>query len=34
MWEWEGTIAEKLGLTRPEVAEIKMKHDRELKLQM
>ena len=34
MCAWEGKIAEELGLTLPEVAEIKMKHDRELKLQM
>ena len=34
MCEWEGRIAEELGLTRREVAEIKMKHDRELNLQM
>ena len=34
MWEWEGQIADELGLTRPEIAEIKTKHDRELNLQM
>ena len=34
MWEWEGRIADELGLTQPEIAEIKMKYDRELNLQM
>ena len=33
MYEWEGPIAEKLGLTRADVAAIKTKHPGELKLQ-
>ena len=34
MWEWEGRIADGLGLTQPDIAEIKMKHDEELNLRM
>ena len=33
MYEWEGPLAEKLGLTRADVAAIKTKHPGELKLQ-
>ena len=33
MYEWEGPIAEQLGLTRADVAAIKTKHPLELKLQ-
>jgi hypothetical protein len=33
MHEWEGPIAEQLGLTRADVAAIKTKHPGELKLQ-
>ena len=33
MYDWEGEIAEELGLTLPEVAEIKVEHDKKLKLQ-
>ena len=34
MDEWEGCIADHLGLTNSEVAAIKVKHEKELKLQM
>ena len=33
MYEWEGPIAEQLGLTRADVAAIKTRHPGELKLQ-
>ena len=33
MYEWEGPIAEQLGLTRADVAVIKTKYPHELKLQ-
>jgi hypothetical protein len=33
MYEWEGPIAEQLGLTPADVEAIKMKHDKDLKLQ-
>ena len=33
MHEWEGPIAEQLGLTRADVAAIKIKHPGQLKLQ-
>jgi hypothetical protein len=33
MYEWEGPIAEQLGLTKADVAAIKTKHPGELKLQ-
>ena len=33
MYEWEGSVAEHLGLTQVDVAAIKMKHPSELKLQ-
>lgn len=33
MYEWEGPIAEQLRLTRADIAAIKEKHPRELKLQ-
>ena len=33
MYEWEGPIAEQLGLTRADVAAIKTKYPSELKLQ-
>ena len=33
MYEWEGSIAEQLGLTRADIAAIKEKHAGELKLQ-
>jgi hypothetical protein len=33
MHEWEGPIAEQLGLTKADVAAIKTKHPRELRLQ-
>ena len=33
MYEWEGPVAEQLGLTRADIAEIKMKYPKELKLQ-
>jgi hypothetical protein len=33
MYEWEGPIAERLGLTRADVAAIKTKHPGKLKLQ-
>lgn len=33
MYEWEGTVAEALGLTTADVAAIKVKHPGELKLQ-
>jgi hypothetical protein len=33
MYEWEGSVAEQLDLTRAEIAAIKMKHPRQLKLQ-
>ena len=33
MYEWEGSIAEELGLTLADVAEIKKKHACEIKLQ-
>ena len=33
MYEWEGPIAEKLRLTRADVAAIKKRHPGELKLQ-
>ena len=33
MYEWEGPIAEQLGLTRADVAAIKTKHPGVLKLQ-
>ena len=33
MYEWEGPIAEQLGLTRADVAAIKIRHPGELKLQ-
>ena len=34
MYEWEGAVAEALNLTFADVADIKTKHPRELKLQM
>ena len=33
MYEWEGPVAEQLGLTQVDVEAIKMKHPRELRLQ-
>ena len=33
MYEWEGLVAEWLGLTLADVAAIKLKHPNELKLQ-
>ena len=33
MHEWEGPVAEQLGLTQANVAAIKLKHPAELKLQ-
>ena len=33
MYEWEGPVAEQLGLTLADVATIKMKHPGELRLQ-
>ena len=33
MYEWEGPVAEQLGLTQVDVAAIKMKHPGELRLQ-
>jgi hypothetical protein len=33
MYEWEGPVADELGLTRADVAAIKVKHPKELKLQ-
>ena len=33
MYEWEGSVAEQLGLTPAEIAAIKMKHHGELTLQ-
>ena len=33
MYEWEGTVAEELGLTRVDIAVIKKKHPDELNLQ-
>ena len=33
MYEWEGAVAEQLGLTSAEIAAIKMKHPFELGLQ-
>lgn len=33
MYEWEGQVAEQLGLTLADVAAIKVKHPFELKLQ-
>ena len=33
MYEWEGPVAECLGLTLADVAAIKLKHPNELKLQ-
>ena len=33
MYEWEGSVAEQLGLTRPEVAAIKKKYPEDLNLQ-
>ena len=33
MYEWEGAIAEELGLTTADVAAINTKHPKELKLQ-
>ena len=34
MYEWEGRVAERLGLTRAEVASIKKKYPEDLNLQM
>ena len=33
MYEWEGSVAEQLGLTPAEIAAIKMKYPGELRLQ-
>lgn len=33
MYEWEGAVAEGLGLTKADIAAIKMKHHSELRLQ-
>ena len=33
MYEWEGPLAERLGLTDADVAEIKTEHPKKLKLQ-
>lgn len=33
MYEWEGSVAEQLGLTQVDIATIKVKHPSELKLQ-
>ena len=33
MYEWEGAVAENLGLTLPEIAKIKLEHQLNLKLQ-
>ena len=33
MYEWEGSIAEQLELTKADVAAIKIRHPRELRLQ-
>ena len=33
MYEWEGSVAEELGLTPADVAAIKVKHPGELRLQ-
>ena len=33
MYEWEGPVAEQLGLTQADVAAVRMKHPGELKLQ-
>ena len=33
MYEWEGPVAEQLGLTPADIAAIKMKYPSELKLQ-
>ena len=33
MYEWEGSIAEQLGLTRTDVAAIKTEHPHKLRLQ-
>ena len=33
MYEWEGTVAENLGLTKADIAAIKTKHPTNLKLQ-
>lgn len=34
MYEWEGPVAEYLGLTRADIAAIKTKYPRELKLRL
>ena len=34
MYEWEGPVAEQLGLTQADIAAIKTKHPTELKLRM
>ena len=34
MYEWEGPVAEQLGLTQVDVEAIKVKHPGELRLQM
>ena len=33
MYEWEGSVAEQLGLSRPEVAAIKKRYPEDLNLQ-
>ena len=33
MYEWEGSVAEQLGLSRPEVAAIKKRYSEDLNLQ-
>ena len=33
MYEWEGAVAEQLGLTPAEIAAVKLKHPGELRLQ-